>query len=456
MRYFPEGTRLTRPSGGFILWVQLPEDVNSLELYKLALQSGITLAPGHVFSATYQFPNFIRLNAASFNYATERALERGAAEARDPSRAEERPGLGRDEQQDRRHEKDQSMDVYLGILHLSFSPHVPERCRRRCLVVPASPCHCFFTGTRMPTVRFMGTRYFWATRRMSAALAPLARKWRKLVDAALGAMLAAFACEPLLTGLGAGGYMLVVAPDRPPTLLDFFVEAPGHGAEVAGIIVVLLALIGLGFSVDPIALLLIIVGVVLLILEAKHPGFGAFGVGGIIAIAISDTLFHMSLNIVGAGISAIIDCLYSPLTVLLATLLLGERLGALQLLGMVLVISGVLAAARHEPPHGVTAHLEDKAEAIKGDSVVLAFDPWSLAIAVVIYIAVSTAIVAALLLLARFLGSGGSLLLLHLAAFDAFNEQDQVRVFLGGQRASLALFGQDRLGRYRINDNIMR
>jgi DNA-binding transcriptional MocR family regulator len=76
MRYFPEGTRLTRPTGGFILWVQLPEQVDSLELYKMALQGGITLAPGHVFSATYQFSNFIRLNAATFNYSTERALER--------------------------------------------------------------------------------------------------------------------------------------------------------------------------------------------------------------------------------------------------------------------------------------------------------------------------------------------------------------------------------------------
>jgi len=76
MRYFPGGTRLTRPSGGFVLWVQLPENVDSLELYKLALQGGITLAPGHVFSATQQFPNFIRLNAAEFNYSTERAVER--------------------------------------------------------------------------------------------------------------------------------------------------------------------------------------------------------------------------------------------------------------------------------------------------------------------------------------------------------------------------------------------
>src|SRR5512141_3191428 len=75
MRFFPEGTRLTRPSGGFILWVQLPENVDSLELYKTALQGGITLAPGHVFSATYQFSNFIRLNAATFNYSIERALE---------------------------------------------------------------------------------------------------------------------------------------------------------------------------------------------------------------------------------------------------------------------------------------------------------------------------------------------------------------------------------------------
>jgi DNA-binding transcriptional MocR family regulator len=87
MRYFPEGTRLTRPSGGFILWVQVPENVDSLELYKLALQSGITLAPGHVFSATFQFSNFIRLNAATFNYSTERAIERLGQMVKDLARA---------------------------------------------------------------------------------------------------------------------------------------------------------------------------------------------------------------------------------------------------------------------------------------------------------------------------------------------------------------------------------
>src|SRR5271166_5121349 len=53
------------------------------------------------------------------------------------------------------------------------------------------------------------------------------------VDAALAAMLASFACEPLLTGPGAGGYMLVVSPRDPPVLLDFFVEAPGRGADAS-------------------------------------------------------------------------------------------------------------------------------------------------------------------------------------------------------------------------------
>jgi gamma-glutamyltranspeptidase / glutathione hydrolase len=53
------------------------------------------------------------------------------------------------------------------------------------------------------------------------------------VDAAVAAVFASFVCEPLLTGLGAGGYMLVVPPGDVPVLLDFFVEAPGRGADAA-------------------------------------------------------------------------------------------------------------------------------------------------------------------------------------------------------------------------------
>src|SRR5437764_5854118 len=51
------------------------------------------------------------------------------------------------------------------------------------------------------------------------------------VDAGVAAVFASLAAEPLLTGLAAGGHMLVALPGTEPRLLDFFVEAPGHGAD---------------------------------------------------------------------------------------------------------------------------------------------------------------------------------------------------------------------------------
>lgn len=76
---------------------------------------------------------------------------------------------------------------------------------------------------------------------------------------------------------------------------------------------------------------------------------------GVIAIAISDTFLLMALNRLGAGIMAILDCLYAPFIVLFAFVILGERLGVWQWAGLALVIAGVLIAARHEPPRGTTA-----------------------------------------------------------------------------------------------------
>ena len=75
---------------------------------------------------------------------------------------------------------------------------------------------------------------------------------------------------------------------------------------------------------------------------------------GLIAIALSDTLFHHSLNRVGAGINAIVDTLYSPLVVVFAFFLLGERFHLRQIGGMVLIIGGVLATTRVQPPPGMT------------------------------------------------------------------------------------------------------
>ncbi len=76
---------------------------------------------------------------------------------------------------------------------------------------------------------------------------------------------------------------------------------------------------------------------------------------GVIAIAVSDTLFHMCLNRVGAGITAIVDCLYSPLVALIAFVFIGERLRPWQLAGMLLVLASVVVASRVRPPAGTTA-----------------------------------------------------------------------------------------------------
>jgi DNA-binding transcriptional MocR family regulator len=59
---FPEGIKLTRPSGGFVLWVELPEIVSALELHRRALKEKISIAPGPMFSAKQSFQNFIRIN----------------------------------------------------------------------------------------------------------------------------------------------------------------------------------------------------------------------------------------------------------------------------------------------------------------------------------------------------------------------------------------------------------
>ncbi len=74
--YFPEGTKATRPKGGFVLWVELPESVDALQLYHQALAKKIGIAPGPIFSATKTYANFIRLNGGyPWSERIEKALK---------------------------------------------------------------------------------------------------------------------------------------------------------------------------------------------------------------------------------------------------------------------------------------------------------------------------------------------------------------------------------------------
>lgn len=75
LEHFPEGTRVSDPQGGYVLWVQLPGQVDALALYRQALALGITIAPGHIFSTTPRYRNFIRLNGAYMDFRGERGIE---------------------------------------------------------------------------------------------------------------------------------------------------------------------------------------------------------------------------------------------------------------------------------------------------------------------------------------------------------------------------------------------
>jgi DNA-binding transcriptional MocR family regulator len=74
-QHFPGDTRVTRPEGGFSLWVEMPDGVDSIAAYGLALKRGITVAPGKIFSTTDRFNHCLRLNAAFWSEKSSWAIK---------------------------------------------------------------------------------------------------------------------------------------------------------------------------------------------------------------------------------------------------------------------------------------------------------------------------------------------------------------------------------------------
>ncbi len=59
---FPKGTQLSKPQGGYVVWIKLDDSIDVLKLYSLAIAQGISIAPGPIFTRKKELTQFIRLN----------------------------------------------------------------------------------------------------------------------------------------------------------------------------------------------------------------------------------------------------------------------------------------------------------------------------------------------------------------------------------------------------------
>ncbi|MFB0825272.1 GntR family transcriptional regulator [Chromobacterium violaceum] len=76
-QHFPDGTRATLPSGGCLLWVELPSHADTMQLFRAALAERITVVPGAMYSAKGRYRNCLRLSCCyPWNEAYQRALIR--------------------------------------------------------------------------------------------------------------------------------------------------------------------------------------------------------------------------------------------------------------------------------------------------------------------------------------------------------------------------------------------
>jgi DNA-binding transcriptional MocR family regulator len=60
--HFPAGTRATHPSGGFLIWVELPDGYDTVKLFDLAIQQRISISPGPLYSPSGRYRNALRVS----------------------------------------------------------------------------------------------------------------------------------------------------------------------------------------------------------------------------------------------------------------------------------------------------------------------------------------------------------------------------------------------------------
>lgn len=86
--------------------------------------------------------------------------------------------------------------------------------------------------------------------------------------------------------------------------------------------------------------------------NAPWSDYAWLALSGIMGLALADSAFFAALNRCGVGLLAVVDCSYTPLTILFAWALWSEALSGTQWFGVGLILFGVLLASSHAPPQG--------------------------------------------------------------------------------------------------------
>jgi len=75
--YFPKDTKVSRPQGGYVLWIEMGKNVNAFELFEKALMEKVSIAPGQIFSTDARFTNYIRISfGAPYTDAIDKSLKK--------------------------------------------------------------------------------------------------------------------------------------------------------------------------------------------------------------------------------------------------------------------------------------------------------------------------------------------------------------------------------------------
>lgn len=90
------------------------------------------------------------------------------------------------------------------------------------------------------------------------------------------------------------------------------------------------------------------------LLDVRGRKFWFLVASGFVGIALADTLFFYGLNLAGVGLTAIVDCLYTPFIILFGWVMLGEGITPIEAVGGLMILSAVAASTHAKPTIGHT------------------------------------------------------------------------------------------------------